>query len=130
MAMNCPGCSEEIYEDELIDGVCPLCGEKVERHEPKKLPEGREQTVNEILDMFEDDVETVAMTVETEETTRDLTISLEPGFWERVLPKKCAACGRWHLRVGEKNYEIEIEGDEGSLAKEYLCRLCTPVDDE
>ena len=121
--MNCPGCSEEIYREELIDGACPLCGEQI--NEDSRKTERRKQKVNEILDMFEGDIEAVAMTAEPSETSRELTIESQPGILDKILPKKCSVCSRWHIRVGEKIYEVEIKGDSGTLTKKYICRLCS-----
>ncbi len=36
--MRCPGCGEEVFDDELIMGKCPLCGTKIK--EPREVASG------------------------------------------------------------------------------------------
>ena len=115
--MDCPGCGEKIHEEELIDGACPLCGKVVE-------DDGYEGSISEIVEMFEG-AEAVAMSVENEPVERSLVLHASPSLADRVKPKKCGACGRWHLRFGDKEYHVETDGQEGSLKVRYLCRLCT-----
>jgi hypothetical protein len=115
--MDCPGCGEEIHEEELIDGACPLCGQEVN-------DSGYDGTISEIVEMFEG-AEAVAMNVESESVGRSFVLHVSPSVSDRLKPKKCGACGRWHLRFGDKEYHVETDGYEGSLEVRYLCRLCT-----
>ncbi|MFP4174252.1 MAG: hypothetical protein ACLFSW_00540 [Halobacteriales archaeon] len=115
--MDCPGCGEEIYEEELIDGACPLCGQVVENGD------GYEGSINEIVEMFES-AEAVAMNVENESVERSFVLHASPSLSDRLKPKKCGACGRWHLKFGDKEYQVETDGYEGSLEVRYLCCLC------
>jgi hypothetical protein len=115
--MDCPGCGEEIHEEELIDGACPLCGQMVEGDE-------YDDSIAEIVEMFEG-AEAVAMNVENKPTNRKFVLHVSPSLIDRLKPKKCAACGRWHLKLGDKEYRIEMENGEGSLDVRYICCLCT-----
>lgn len=115
--MDCPGCGEKIHEEELIDGACPLCGKVVENEEYG-------ETISEIVEMFEG-AEAVAMNVETESAQRSFVLHVSPTLADRLKPKKCGACGRWHLKFGDKEYHVETDGYEGSLDVKYLCCLCT-----
>ncbi|MCX2818485.1 MAG: hypothetical protein ACI9QA_000728 [Methanobacteriota archaeon] len=116
--MDCPGCGEKIYEEELIDGACPLCGRDIEDDD------GHDGSINEIVEMFET-AEAVSMNAERESVERSFVLHVSPSLADRLKPKKCSACGRWHLRVGEKDYHVETDGYQGSLDVRYLCRLCT-----
>lgn len=119
--MKCPGCSEEIHRQELVDGDCPLCGTTVE--------DGGEYegTIGEIVEFFEGQSDAMAINVErTEPASRELLLHAPPTALDRVKPKKCGACGRWHVRFGDKRLDVAIEGDEGRLERSYLCRLCVP----
>jgi len=115
--MDCPGCGEKIHEEELIDGACPLCGHAVE-------DEGYDGSISEIVEMFEG-AEAVAMSVENESVERSFVLHASPTLLDRLKPKRCGACGRWHIRFGDKEYHVETDGREGSLDIRYLCRLCT-----
>ncbi len=117
--MDCPGCGEKIHRAELIDGECPLCGEAVAGED--------EEMLEEIAEMFGGEPETVAVGVDVESRgSRRMVLHVSPSFADRVKPKRCAACGRWHLKFGDKEYKVTLEGDEGSLEVEYVCGLCTP----
>ncbi len=117
--MDCPGCGERIHEEELIDGACPLCGQMVESDRGEGV-----ETINEIVEMFEG-VEAVAMDIERKQTERSFVLHVSPSLLDRIKPKKCSACGRWHLRFGDKEYHVTTDGYEGTLDVKYLCRLCT-----
>lgn len=120
--MECPGCSEEIHRQELIDGECPLCGTAVEESGGEY-----EGTISEIVEFFEEQSDTMAVNVQrTTSTSRELVLHEPPTVMDRVKPKKCGACGRWHVRFGDKRTDVEIEGDEGRLERSYVCRLCVP----
>ncbi|MDY6779907.1 MAG: hypothetical protein SV760_05065 [Halobacteria archaeon] len=124
--MNCPGCSEEIYEEELIDGSCPLCGKQVE--EDEESFDG-EETINEIIEFFENQSETMAINIDQRtEQEREFTLHLPASLLDRLKPKKCETCGRWHIKVGDKRYDVRVEGDEGEVDVSYLCSLCSPDD--
>lgn len=116
--MNCPGCGEKIHEEELIDGACPLCGKVVEDGD-------YDDTISEIVDLFEG-AEAMAMSVEQESVQRSFVLQVSPSLFDRIKPKKCDACGRWHLKLGRKEYRVEMEGTEGRLEVNYLCSLCSP----
>lgn len=116
--MDCPGCGEEIHRAELIDGECPLCGVVVAGEE--------EELLEEISEMFAGEPEAMAVGVDVEASRRrQMVLHVEPSLLDRVKPKRCAACGRWHLKFGDKEFQITLEGDEGRLETEYLCILCT-----
>ena len=116
--MNCPGCGEKIHEEELIDGACPLCGQMVEDGE-------YDDTISEIVDLFEG-AEAMAMSVEQESVQRSFVLRVSPSLLDKVKPKRCDACGRWHLKLGRKEYHVEMDGREGRLEVNYLCSLCSP----
>ena len=116
--MNCPGCGEKIHEEELIDGACPLCGKVVNDGE-------YDDTISEIVELFEG-AEAVAMSVEQDPVQRRFVLQVSPSLLDRIKPKKCDACGRWHLKLGRKEYHVTMEGREGSLDLKYLCCLCSP----
>lgn len=115
--MDCPGCGEEIHRAELIDGECPLCGVSVADDE--------EEMLEEIADMFGGEPEAVALGRSREvERSRRMVLHVSPSLLDEVKPKRCAACGRWHLKFGDKEYQITMEGDEGTVDVEYICSLC------
>lgn len=115
--MDCPGCGEKIHEEELIDGACPLCGKSVES-------DGKEDAISEIVEMFEG-AEAVALDIEKERPRRSFVLHASPSLLDRLKPKKCGACGRWHLKFGDKELHIEVEGHEGTVERKYICCLCT-----
>lgn len=123
--MECPGCSEEIHEQELIDGECPLCGTAVE---------GRggdfDGAISDIVEFFQEQPDTMAINVERRSTSaRELVLHETPSLLDRVKPKKCGTCGRWHVRFGDKRLDVRLDGTEGELDRSYHCRLCEPVDE-
>lgn len=115
--MNCPGCGEKIHEEELIDGACPLCGHVVEEGE-------YDDTISEIVELFEG-AEAVAMSVEQDSVQRSFVLRVSPSLADKVKPKKCDACGRWHVKLGSKEYHVTMDGGEGRLDRKYLCGLCS-----
>ncbi|MFP4632187.1 MAG: hypothetical protein ACLFMT_01965 [Halobacteriales archaeon] len=118
--MECPGCGERIYRQELIDGECPLCGVSVERESEY------DDALDEIADLFDPSSETMAVNVDQErDVRRRLVLHVEPTLLDRVRPKRCSACGRWHLRFGDKEYRVVVEGDEGHIERGYICSICT-----
>lgn len=122
--MECPGCSEEIHRQELIDGECPLCGTAVEGDGGEY-----EGTISEIVEFFEEQPDTMAINIQQREAaSRELVLHEEPGLLDRVRPKRCGTCGRWHLRVGDKRLDVTIEGSEGRMERSYVCRLCVPAE--
>lgn len=121
--MKCPGCSEKIHEEELIDGDCPLCGKSIEENDESDYGD----TISEIVEFFENQSETMAINIDQKETReRELVLYVAPSILDRVKPKKCDACGRWHLKFGDKEYSVNIRGDRGRIEVNYLCSLCKP----
>ncbi len=117
--MDCPGCGERIHREELIDGECPLCGKIVRGESDEK------EMLEEINEMFGGDPEALAVGVSSEAAgSRRMVLHVSPSLADRVKPKRCAACGRWHLKFGDKEYKVDLEGTEGTLEIEYICGLC------
>ncbi|MDY6764344.1 MAG: hypothetical protein SV377_01440 [Halobacteria archaeon] len=120
--MKCPACGERVYSQELIDGDCPLCGASIE--DPN---EG--DTIEKIVGFFESESETMMMNMDQDQTpTQELVLHVPPSFSDRVKPKKCAACGRWHIKFGDKEYQIKLQGNEGEININYYCKLCETTD--
>lgn len=125
--MKCPGCREEIYDEELINGNCPLCGESIEEQEPETTDY---ETIDKIVSFFESESETMAVNIDQSQKTREREFNLHvtPSFIDKIKPKKCDACGRWHIKFGDKEYKVSLKGDEGKLKIRYYCRLCECVE--
>ncbi len=120
--MKCPGCQEKVHEEELVDGSCPLCGEDI-----KGSSNDYGDTINEIVSFFEDEPNAMAINIEQGKgLSREMTLHKEPTLFDRVKPKKCSACGRWHIRFGDKQLELEMKGSEGEISVDYYCILCEP----
>lgn len=118
--MECPGCSEEIHREELIDGECPLCGEPVQGGGDEHAG-----AISEIVEFFDEQPETMAVNVQQRPAeSRELVLHETPTLLDHLRPKRCDVCGRWHLAVGDKRVEVTLEGDEGRLERQFLCQLC------
>ncbi|MDY7082117.1 MAG: hypothetical protein SXQ77_06870 [Halobacteria archaeon] len=129
--MQCPGCSEEIYEEELINGNCPLCGREIQS-DAGQIKEGDYgDTISEIVDFFENQSETMAINLDQQrQRERDFLLYVSPSFLDKIKPKKCDACGRWHIKFGKKEFRVKIEGSRGTVDVNYLCQLCKPNESE
>ncbi|XGI84323.1 hypothetical protein ACEU6E_03495 [Halorutilales archaeon Cl-col2-1] len=133
--MNCPGCGEEIYEEELIDGDCPLCGETV-RHDQtgRELPTETEaeaepkteEALERIVGIFEGGTDSLLDPIEDTESKRRYVLEVPPSILDRLRPKRCDACERWHLKIGRKEYDVLLEGNTGEVDINYYCVLCDP----
>ncbi|MDY6775223.1 MAG: hypothetical protein SV253_03980 [Halobacteria archaeon] len=136
--MNCPGCGEEIYEEELIDGDCPLCGETVRQGQSTEaeLPTETEteaeteEALERIVGFFEGGTDSLLDPVEDTESKRRYVLEVPPSILDRLRPKRCDACGRWHLKIGRKEYDVLLEGNTGEVDVTYYCVLCEPSEPE
>lgn len=120
--MNCPGCGEKIHKEELIDGSCPLCGVDVESE--REGDTSKQDPISEIVELFEG-AEAMAVNMEEQSVERSFVLHVSPSTADKLKPKKCGACGRWHVKFGDKEYQVSMEGGEGELERRYICRLCT-----
>lgn len=121
---RCPGCREEVYLEELVEGCCPLCGSSFDEIEIQRavfddLPARSEISwmvfqfflyrrlealgaepgaVLELITRLEG-----SMNGDGEEcTTETFEIELPTPFIQRFLPKKCSRCGRIYILGGQR----------------------------
>jgi hypothetical protein len=131
---RCPGCREEVYLEELVEGCCPLCGSSFDEIELQRavfeeLPARSEMSwmvfqfflyrrlealgaepgaVLELVSRLEE-----SMNGDGEEhSTEPFEIELPTPITHRIIPKKCSRCGRLYMLGGRR------------LA---ICNLKTPV---
>ena len=133
----CPGCHEEVYLEELVEGRCPLCGfsvdDLVEGGEPGELIDHpvlvklmAQYFFFKKLDQLGASpgniLEVITAFGETEGKESNFSLEVPVGRLDFLAPKRCAGCGRIFFRTGKKT----IRGDlmHPGLTIASFCRRC------
>jgi hypothetical protein len=135
---RCPGCNEEVYMEELVEGMCPLCGFSVD-----DLAEGGES--GEIIDRSDlamlmaqyfffkkldrlgaspgQIMHVITKLGEAGRRESDFSLELPVGMLDRIRLKRCEKCGGFFFRTGKKM----VKGDlmRPGLFISFFCRRCT-----
>ena len=141
---TCPGCHEEVFLDELVGGRCPLCGysldeddgtcseyeETLERSDlgwmifqfyvfKRFCNEGASPLqVMQILSRYEELTQCNPADAEKMQFSLEVPMSR----WERLLPKRCAKCGRIFLSGGKVMMSGDLLSPEHK--RTYTCPSC------
>jgi len=141
---TCPGCHEEVFLDELVGGKCPLCGCPLEEFEGSfgefegviersdlswlifnyfvfKQFVDLGVAPQQIMDFITAYGENADKPAE-EWTKTSFSLEVPMKLRDRLLPKRCKACGQWFLLGGRK----KVVGDmrKPQLVIEYTCDRC------
>ncbi|OPY38750.1 MAG: hypothetical protein A4E35_00536 [Methanoregula sp. PtaU1.Bin051] len=141
---TCPGCHEEVFLDELVAGKCPLCGCSLEEFEEtfgelEGIIERSDlswlifnyfvfkqfsdlgvapQQIMDFINAYGENADKPAD--ERNKTTFSLEVPMKT--WDRILPKKCSACGRWFVTGGKKKVGGDMRRPELDIT--YTCDRC------
>lgn len=141
---TCPSCREEVYLEELVKGRCPLCGCTLGEYgdEEGEIDEFIDRSdlpwlifnyflFKRFLDLGASplrvmELATVYSTAgqEAGAVKQDTRFSLEVPMkgLDRVLPKRCAKCGRIFLSRGKKVVCGDLAAPDLTFA--YFCPDC------
>lgn len=152
-SFGCPGCGDEVYVEELVEGRCPLCGEVCGPSRPGEYGSspyasdvGRWLIARKAADgLVEYGVRSPGA---ADEVARSLLDTLDPytlgedfavrrfrwkcgaGIRDYLRPKSCTFCRERHFLVGAKLLDgvMEIDPAEGEVDIDaevhWVCRSC------
>ncbi|MDT8357261.1 MAG: hypothetical protein RQ758_02015 [Methanomicrobiaceae archaeon] len=134
---RCPGCQEEVYIEELVEGRCPLCGFSVDEI-------AEEGFSGEVIDRSDiamlmaqyfffkkldrlgagpgQILQVITSLLEAGEKESIFSLEIPVGRFEGFSPKRCNKCGRLFFRRGKKMVTGDLERPDLSIS--YLCRRC------
>ena len=135
---RCPGCQEEVYLEELVEGRCPLCGISVDEiAEEGSFGDGIDRSDIALL-MAQyfffrkldrlgagpgQILQVITSLPEPGEGEGSFSLEIPVGRFEVFFPKRCNECGRLFFRTGKKMVTGDLEHPDLSIF--FVCRRCT-----
>jgi len=140
---TCPGCSEEVFLDELVRGKCPLCGCVLEEFEDQRneMEEYVERgdfswlvfnyfifkrfdelgaSPLQVMQLIAGLDECCATIGEGEIPRTRFDFELPMRFLDMIKPKRCARCGKVFFMGGRKILSGDLSRPGFGIS--YLCR--------
>lgn len=140
MELECPSCYERINREELINGRCPICRW---RHEETLWQDEVEATLfAQFCRLVENIEDTLDSRTSSDSRPRyrsgigyevlegrtgnktQYSFDLSASTVDKIKLKKCASCGKRHVKTGSKLLQVRIFAQKTTHQVIYKCPKC------